>query len=160
MDTEVAGILGNNILNKTAYQVDWNRNVLTLNSRSSSPPPDAIPISVRNNRVYFKGWSTSGETEFAWIPGYRSTLAKDELKRLAIPLKNKARLMPPRSTSTRRNTSSSTSPTGQFPGGPIKRTNYTMLTWDHNVVGMDLLAPWILTVDARHGWLSLSAPPP
>jgi len=47
-----------------------------------------------------------------------------------------------------------------FQIGQIVRTNYSMLTWDHNALGMDLLAPWILKVDFRHGWMSLAPAEP
>ncbi|MDB6111885.1 MAG: hypothetical protein JWR69_3635 [Pedosphaera sp.] len=162
MNTEVAGILGNNLLNKTAYQIDWNRNVLTLNSRSSKPPPDAIPISVRNNRVYFNALVNQHAAEFALDTGaYRSTLAKDELARLAIPAGKRSEIDAPEiDINSAQHLKQTQAELDSFQVGQIARTNYTMLTWDHNVLGMDLLAPWILTVDARRGWMSLSAPAP
>jgi hypothetical protein len=30
-----------------------------------------------------------------------------------------------------------------------------MMTWKHNLLGMDLLEPYVLTFDARAHWISL-----
>jgi predicted aspartyl protease len=162
MNTEVAGILGNNILNKTAYQIDWNQNTLTLRSRSAEPPAEAIPISIRKNRIYFKGLINGREAEFALDTGaYRSTLKQGELDRLQIPADQRSEIDAPEiNINSAQHLKQTQARLDTFQVGPMLKTNYLMLTWDHNVLGMDLLAPWILKVDARRGWMSLAAPAP
>jgi hypothetical protein len=45
-----------------------------------------------------------------------------------------------------------------FALGPINRTNYSLVTWTHSVIGMDLLEPWVVSFSIHDGWLALSPP--
>ncbi|MDB6016109.1 MAG: hypothetical protein JWR19_598 [Pedosphaera sp.] len=160
LNTEVAGILGNNLLNKTAWQIDWRRNTLTLKSLSSEPPPDAIPIVIRHNRIYLTVLVNGRPTEFALDTGaYRSVLAHKELARLQIPADKRSEINAPKIDIKGAQYFKQTQvQLDSFQVGPIQRTDFFMLTWDHNALGMDLLSSWILKVDARHRWLSLTDP--
>ncbi len=157
MHTEVAGILGNNLLNKTAYEADWNRDVLTLESRSSESPAGAIPISIRNNRVYLQVRINGRAAEFALDTGaYRSTLALPEVARLKIPAEKQSDIDAPRiDVNGAEHLKQTQAELDTFEVGPIRRANYQIITWEHNALGMDLLAPWVLKVDARRGWMAL-----
>ena len=158
--TEVDGIVGNNVLNKTAYEIDWNRDRMTLRSRSSNPPAGSMPITIQDNRVYLGGRVNGQATQFALDTGaYRSTLATRELSRLNIPRKDQIEIEAPRIDihgAERRKQIQARLDTLEI--GPILRTNYLMITWENNALGMDLLSGWILNVDARQGWMSLEAP--
>jgi predicted aspartyl protease len=158
--TRVDGILGNNVLNKTAYEIDWKRDLLTLRSRSSDPPAEAFPVSVRQNRVYLEARINGREAEFALDTGaYRSTLAGRELSRLSIPRENQTEIEAPRIDIHRsEHRKQIQAKLDAFEIGPIRRTNYMVITWENNALGMDLLSDWILKVDARRGWMSLEKP--
>ncbi len=160
MGTEVAGILGNNLLNKMSYEADWGRNLLTLKSRSSPPPEGAIPITIRHNRVFLRAYLDGKEAEFALDTGaYRSTLAAKELRRLRIPPERRSEIEAPRiDINSAQEVKQVEVRLDTFQAGPIVRTNYAIITWEHSALGMDLLRSWILRMDARQGWMALTRP--
>ena len=159
MQTEVAGILGNNLLNKTAYQIDWNRNTLLLmHTPRPERPPDALPITIREHRIFINAQINGQPAEFALDTGaYTSTLASAEVARLRIPANKQGKVMTPKIdiSGSQMAVAQTQVQLDTFSAGPISIPNYTLLTWDHNVLGMNLLQPWILTVDPWQGWLSL-----
>jgi predicted aspartyl protease len=160
MRVRVDGILGNNVLNKTAYEIDWKRDLLTLRSRSSEPPADAIPVSIRENRVYLKAWINGCEAEFALDTGaYRSTLAGQELSRLNIAPEKQTEIDAPKIDihGAERGKQIQAS-LENFEVGPLRLTNYSIIVWENNALGMDLLSSRVLCVDARRGWMSLEMP--
>jgi predicted aspartyl protease len=158
MHSDVAGIIGNNLLNQTAYSIDWKKNTLTLDSRRIDPPADAIPISIRNNRIYCLAQINGKEVPFALDTGaYRCLLSNEELAHLGIPEKKKSLVeMPQIDIAEARQLKQTLIKVDEFKFGKISRKDYPMLIWDHNVLGMDLLESYILTVDARRNWLLLS----
>jgi predicted aspartyl protease len=160
LGTNVDGIVGNNVLNKTPYRIDGGESVLTLASRSAPPPTNAIPVSVRHNRIYLKAFVNGVATEFALDTGaYRSLLAKRELGKLQIP-ENKRREMEAPEIDIRGSRISSQTEVrlDSFQVAEIVRTNFPILIWDQSALGMDVLSSCTLRADARRGWISLSQP--
>ncbi len=160
MNTPIDGILGNNVLNQTAWQIDGRRNVLTLMSRSPTRPQDSIPLAIRQNHIYVQAMLNGVATEFALDTGaYRTTVSAKELGRLRIPREKQTQVEAPtidiNGTQFLKQTDVEVD---SFRLGPVSRTNYLLRVWDHNALGMDLLAPRVLTVDAREGWMSLAEP--
>jgi predicted aspartyl protease len=158
IDAEVAGILGNNLLNQTAYAIDWKRNLLTLESRTVEIPTNALRISIHNNRIFCPVRINGKEIPFALDTGaYRCLLAEPEIANLSIPGEKISQLEVPEIDITdaqRRKRPLVT--LDKLLIGTIDRRSYPMLVWNHNVLGMDLLEGYILTVDARRNWLLLS----
>jgi predicted aspartyl protease len=160
LNTEIDGILGNNVLDKTAFEIDGRRNLLTLQARSSTPPPKSIPITVRRGHLYVQARINGRTAEFALDTGaYRSTLAVRELRRLQIPSSKQTQTEAPKiDINTAEILKLTDAQVDSFEAGPILRTNYSLRVWNHNALGMDLLTPWVITVDARQGWMSLVKP--
>jgi len=158
----VSGILGNNLLNKTAYQIDWGKNTLQLmQTPRPGRPADALPVTIREHRIYVQALANGRPTEFALDTGaYTTTIASPELTQLHIPDNKRSKISAPKIDikSAQKDIIQTQIHLDNFSIGPIAQTNYTMMTWDHNALGMDLLQPWILTVDPWQGWMSLKKP--
>lgn len=159
--SEIAGILGNNLLNQTAYTINWKSNTLTFTTRLQKPPDSAIPISIRTNRIFLNVKVNGKSTEFALDTGaYRSLLSTKDMHRLAIPAEKKHQIEAPEIDVEKAVNQQHTIATlDHLKIGLIDRRNFPIMIWSHSVLGMDLLKPYILTVDARRNWLLLSEAP-
>ncbi len=158
LHTHLDGILGNNVLGKTACTLDWSKNLLTLNADYVAPPADAIPIAVRQHRLYLTALVNGRPVEFVLDTGaYSSSLTEKEVTKLQLPPAKKTQIKMPRADISEISPLQQTQVTlDTFQFSKINQTNFPMLTWDNNVLGMDLLEPWILTFDVRGGWISLA----
>jgi predicted aspartyl protease len=159
LGTEIDGILGGNVLNQTPYTIDWGANLLTLTTRVSPAPPGAIPISVRDEHVSLPVMINGQETEFTLDTGaYRTLLSKQDLAKLHIPADKRTEVIAPRIDIHRAefDVKQTQVRLDSFETGPLLRTNFDVLVWDYSTLGMDVLSPFVLSVDARHGWLSLA----
>jgi len=159
LGTEVDGILGDNILNQTPYTIDWGANLLTLTTRVSPAPVGAIAISVRDEHIGLPVMINGQETEFTLDTGaYRTLLSKQDLAKLHIPADERTTVVAPRIDIHRAefDVKQTQVRLDSFKTGPLLRTNFDVLVWDYSTLGMDVLSPFILSVDARHGWLSLT----
>ncbi|WP_160164642.1 aspartyl protease family protein [Pedosphaera parvula] len=161
LHSQIAGIIGNNLLNQTAYTIDWKRNALTLTTRLIKPPPNAIAISIRTNRVYCPVSVNGRKLEFALDTGsYRCLLSQKEMARLAIEAGKQSVVEAPEIDIEKAlNQEHTVVSLDQFKFGFIERRNFPIMIWDHSVLGMDLLQSYILTVDARRNWLLLTKEP-
>jgi predicted aspartyl protease len=159
--SEIAGILGNNLLNQTAYTINWKSNTLTFTTRLQKPPAGALPISIRTNRVFLNVEVNGKSTEFALDTGaYRSLLSTRDMNRLEIPANKKQLVEAPEIDIEKSLSQKQTVATlDHLKVGLIDRKNFPIMVWSHSVLGMDLLKPYILTVDARRNWLLLSESP-
>jgi predicted aspartyl protease len=157
MHAHIDGILGINVLGKTACTIDWKKNLLTLNTASLKPPADAIPATLGNRRLTVTAQVNGVETPFVLDTGaYCTCLDDSDLARLHIPAADQKQVDAPRIDLIE----SAYLPQTQarldsFKLGSINETNFPMMTWKHNLLGMDLLEPYVLTFDARANWISL-----
>jgi predicted aspartyl protease len=122
------------------------------------PPDNAIPVSVRTNRIFFNVKVNGKRTEFALDTGaYRSLLSTRDMDRLGIPAHKKHLVEAPEIDIEKAVSQKQTVATlDHLKIGLIDRKDFPIMIWNHSVLGMDLLKPYILTVDARRSWLLLS----
>ena len=143
MHTEVAGILGNNLLNKSAYQIDWDRNTLLLmHTPRPERPADAIPVTIREHRIYLQALVNGRATEFALDTGaYTSTLAAPGTDATPhSPTTSGAKVRAPKiDIHTAQKDIVQTQVHSSTPSAPApsRGQNMTLMTWDHNALGMD-----------------------
>jgi predicted aspartyl protease len=154
------GILGNNVLGKTGCSFDWQNETLTLDEDVTAPPSGAVPMSTRNHRFYFSTLLNGQPAEFALDTGaYGSSITKRELIRLRVPKSKWRATAIWRVDLIEANREKEIEVTlDSFQLGQINRTRVPMMIWNNNLVGMDLLAPWVLTFDARANWMTLTSP--
>jgi predicted aspartyl protease len=160
--TQLDGILGNNVLDKTTCTLDWQNHLLTLNADGLAQPANALPITTRHYHTYLTALVNGQPLEFVLDTGaYSSSLTENDSVRLQIPEPKKSQIQMPRADITEINPLKQTQVSlDSFQLGPINRTNFPMLTWHNNVLGMDLLEPWVVTFDTRAHWLSFTQPDP
>jgi predicted aspartyl protease len=157
MREPIDGILGNNVLRKTACSIDWRNDLLTLNTEILSRPADAIPITLRGNRIFLTANINGQDAELALDTGaYCSSLTRDEIRRLNIP-KSKTKLIKTRQIdiAQSRRAMQMQVTLDSFKLDKIDRANLPVLEWDNSVMGMDVLDSWILNMDERDGWMEL-----
>ncbi len=158
LKTEIDGIIGGNVLNRTAYRIDWQANLLTLYSHAPAAPGDAIRANVRDNRVYLPAAINGQPAEFVLDTGaYCTTIARDEVDRLRIPREKRKKIQAPQiDLYSERHMEQTQVVLDSLSLGPLQLTDHPVLTWDYNALGVDLLSKFVLTVDARDGWISLA----
>jgi predicted aspartyl protease len=157
MRNPIDGILGNNVLRKTACTFDWPNSSLVLDTSSLPRPTNAIPITMRDNRVFLIADVNNQKTELALDTGaYCSSLTQNEVRRLNIPESRRNKITGRRiDISESRQTVQTQITLDTFKLAKIDRANFPVLIWDNSVLGMDVLETCILTYDARAGWMAL-----
>lgn len=155
--THLDGILGNNILSKVVCSFDWKKHLLTLDPEPAPKPPNAIPIVSRKRRIFLNATVNGSPVEFAVDTGaYSSSITENELRRLYIPAAKISQVKIPRADIAEISPLQQTQASLDiFQLGPISRTNFPILTWHDNVIGMDLLEGGRLILNANAGWMSL-----
>jgi predicted aspartyl protease len=154
------GILGNNVFGTSQCTFNWRSNTLTLNSRALPAPPGAVPVTIRANQIYFMGTVNGMPVEFALDTGaYCSLLSESDEFRLNIPPDKKTDVAAMQvDISQAREVKQTRVVVDALKFAHIERSDFPMIMWNHSVIGMDLLEPWILTFDMRRNWMTLSWP--
>jgi predicted aspartyl protease len=158
MRTKIDGILGNNLLGKTACTFDWRKNILTLDAGTPQRPLAAIPVTQRDLHLYLTAQINGKRTPLELDTGsYATCLSVAQIRRLKIPASRKIEVEAPRIDISEAGRAQQTRVMlDNFRVGEIERTNVAAMTWDYDVLGMDFLQNWILSFDARNGWMALT----
>ncbi len=160
MHPPIDGILGNNVLRKTFCSLDWKNNRLTLDPGETARPPDAIPIVSQGHRVRLTAKINQQPVAFILDTGtYNSCLQTNEISALRIPAAAIRQIKAPQiDISESRVANQTEALLDEIEFGKIHRTKFPVMIWKENVLGMDLLESWVLTMDARNHWLLLTEP--
>jgi predicted aspartyl protease len=162
MHTRIDGILGNNILCLTRCDFDFRKNTLVMDAAGYFRPAGAIPVTLKQNRMFVTAQVNRQSAEFELDTGSFSTCMTESLvSRLRIPADSKTNIMAPRvdifgAAQLRQLRVTLDS----FDFSRIHKQKLPVMQWKNTVLGMDVLQQWKLSFDMRAGWVMLGEYPP